>query len=103
MEEFLIFVLGVGVLALVPAVPVLRRLGKIGVKGGLMVADAVMEPAATVGNNWREMVNEAKEETKAGGKESQAASPAAEPATDAGQPAPPRRSIRGPRQRSRSN
>ena len=85
MEEFLIVLLGVGVLALVPAVPVLRRLGKIGVRGGLVVVDAIREPATTVGHNWRDMVNEAREETNAGAKESEPATKAA-PAAGTGAP-----------------
>ncbi len=83
MEEFLIVVLGIGVLALVPAVPILRRLGKIGVKGSMAVAGAFTEPASTVGHNWRDMVNEAKEEMKAGAGESETASSALEPVAGA--------------------
>ncbi len=84
MEEILLVVLGAGVVALVPAVPALRRLGKIGVKGGLMVAEAIREPVATVGHNWRDMVNEAKEETQAGDQAEQPMSSAAEPVAEAG-------------------
>lgn len=70
MDEFVTLLLGIGILAIVPAVPLFRRVGKLGVKGGLVVVDSIRQPVAAVGNNWRGMVNEARAETNGGARES---------------------------------
>ena len=78
----LVILLGAGVVVLSPLVPGLRPVVKATVRSGLLMAGATKEAAAMVSKQWREVVHQAAEETKAGAEVSQAA-PAVEEAVEA--------------------
>jgi hypothetical protein len=85
MEELLVILIGAGVVVLSPLVPGLRPAVKAAVRGGLVMVGATKEAAAVVSRQWRDVVHQAAEETKAGAEVSQAVSSAVEGAAEAAQ------------------
>ncbi len=68
MEAILGVALGVVVVAVAPQVPVLRDISKAVLKGGLAVVDRSKEAFSTTGENWADLVAQARAEMgEAGG------------------------------------
>lgn len=67
MEAILGAAVGVLVVAVAPQVPVLRDISKAVLKGGLAVADYSKEAFSTTGENWADLVAQAREEMSAAG------------------------------------
>ncbi len=84
MEELVAILIGGGIVALMPFVPALRPVVKTAVKGGLVVADKTKGATNKVGQQWRDVVNEAKAERQAGVQAEQPVSSAVEPVAEAG-------------------
>ena len=78
MEEIVAILIGAGIVALMPLVPALRPVVKTAVKGGLVVVGKTKGATDAVGKEWRDVVNEAKMETQAGGQAEPQTSSAAE-------------------------
>ena len=66
MEELVAILIGAGIVALMPLVPAFRPVVKAAVKGGLVLSGKTKGATDKVGQEWREVVNEAKMETQAG-------------------------------------
>ena len=60
--EFLALLVGVGVVAISPIVPGLRPVAKAAVAGGIVVVDKTKEIAVTAGEQWMDLVAEARAE-----------------------------------------
>lgn len=63
--EFLAILAGIGVVAAAPLVPALRPTAKKVVAGGLVVADRTRAIVAVAGEQWADLVAEAKAERDA--------------------------------------
>jgi len=69
METILGIAAGVVVVAVAPQVPVLRDVSKAVLKGGLAVIDYSKEAFSTTGENWADLVAQARQEMdETGGK-----------------------------------